>query len=184
MAPSIHALRQAHARAVRSWPGGSDQTKPRTLYPSYPQPYGSGFSTDVKWNFAILSGPAPRSSPLFLSHRRKSLKTNPKNPTPVLQIISRLRRTISPMITNPTRGEASSACAQVRSAHANEAGSRPSGVQSGTHGAQFAARKMNNNVSFSSYVCRTALANSFEINAALLDAPSKIAKNSSYKCAF
>jgi hypothetical protein len=28
-----------------------DQTKPQMLYPIYPQPYGSGFSVNVKYEF-------------------------------------------------------------------------------------------------------------------------------------
>ena len=38
-------------KAVRSSPGGLDQTKPQILYRDYPQPYGSGFSSDVKCEF-------------------------------------------------------------------------------------------------------------------------------------
>jgi hypothetical protein len=46
--PSIHAQRQAHARAVPLLPVESDETKRQMLYPIYPQPYGSELSGDVK----------------------------------------------------------------------------------------------------------------------------------------
>ena len=32
-------------------PAGWDQTKPQMLYPIYPQPYGSGLSVGVKYEF-------------------------------------------------------------------------------------------------------------------------------------
>jgi hypothetical protein len=51
--PSIHALSQAHVKAVRASLAGLGQTKPQMLYPIDPQPYGSGFSVNVKCEFSI-----------------------------------------------------------------------------------------------------------------------------------
>ena len=42
---------QDPGRAVRSWPGGLDPTEPQMWCPIYPQPYGSGFTVNVKEEF-------------------------------------------------------------------------------------------------------------------------------------
>ncbi len=69
MVPSIHAQKQAHGRVVRSLPAGLDQTKPQTLYPIYPQPYGSGLSVNVKaefWGLTISENKAPSAPSFFI----------------------------------------------------------------------------------------------------------------------